>query len=267
MSLKTYSFYGKEMLKHWFVAKRLDNIHSPFLFEFCQKVIFNKSTHPKLELIHKLRETVLSDNSEFHSFDYEFYPPKPQRKDKIKNEADRTAIKKKWGRLLFYLIMNTTPKNLLEMGTNTGVSAAYQLAALETYENVKFVSIERNPDLINYASLLNNEGDHPENLEFLAGSFQKLLPVVLSKFQMLDYCFIDGDHQGQRTIEYYNLLVTKAHSKTIFVFDDINWSPEMKNSWNYICKDKKNTLCLDLFKMGIVFFNPDLSKEVIKLRA
>ena len=53
----------------------------------------------------------------------------------------------------------------------------------------------------------------------------------------------------------------KAHDQTILVFDDIYWSKEMRQAWLEICADKRISLTIDLFKMGIVFINPNNSKD------
>ena len=56
------------------------------------------------------------------------------------------------------------------------------------------------------------------------------------------------------------------NKNSIFIFDDIHWSPGMLKAWNKITTNQEVTLCVDTFKFGIVFFNPDLAKEVIKLK-
>ena len=50
----------------------------------------------------------------------------------------------------------------------------------------------------------------------------------------------------------------------IFFFDDI-WSKEMHDAWNNIVDHQKTTLTIDLFSIGVVFFNKNLSKENFKL--
>jgi len=50
------------------------------------------------------------------------------------------------------------------------------------------------------------------------------------------------------------------------IFDDIYWSEGMQQAWTEICARPEVTLSLDLFHMGVVFFNPGLTKEHYYIR-
>ncbi|MFN5069034.1 MAG: class I SAM-dependent methyltransferase, partial [Bacteroidota bacterium] len=52
---------------------------------------------------------------------------------------------------------------------------------------------------------------------------------------------------------------------TIVVFDDINYSAEMNDAWKTIICDERVTLSLNLFRIGVIFFNPSLSKQNFSL--
>ena len=105
-----------------------------------------------------------------------------------------------------------------------------------------------------------------ENIELVNDTFDHFLPKHLATTSGLDFVFFDGNHQKEATINYFNLCVKKIHNETIFVFDDIHWSEGMTNAWEVIKKNPKVTSTIDLFFMGIVFFNPDLSKENFVLK-
>jgi len=61
-------------------------------------------------------------------------------------------------------------------------------------------------------------------------------------------------------------MLSKANKNSIFVFDDIHWSDGMDKAWKYICKNSKSVVTIDLFSMGIVFFNPELNKHNYKIK-
>jgi hypothetical protein len=49
---------------------------------------------------------------------------------------------------------------------------------------------------------------------------------------------------------------------TIFVFDDIYWSPGMYSAWQKIKSDPRIRLTIDVYQFGICFFNKEkLAKE------
>jgi hypothetical protein len=62
------------------------------------------------------------------------------------------------------------------------------------------------------------------------------------------------------------MLIEKAHSESVFVFDDIHWSPEMTEAWSLIAADKRVTMSIDLFDLGIILFKNDFQKSHFRLR-
>ena len=68
-------------------------------------------------------------------------------------------------------------------------------------------------------------------------------------------------------MKYYEILKKMKSDFTILIFHDIYWSTGMKKAWNKIITDPDINLSLDLYKMGIVFFNKDiLEKQHVRLR-
>ena len=83
----------------------------------------------------------------------------------------------------------------------------------------------------------------------------------LSKTNQLDYVFFDGNHRQEPTQRYFDWCLTKAHSHSVFVFDDIHWSEGMQEAWEIIKMDEQVTCSIDLFFLGIVFFKPEMVKQ------
>ena len=102
-----------------------------------------------------------------------------------------------------------------------------------------------------------------KNVKIINSSFGDL--IEKAKHWHFNFIYFDGNHTEKATLSYFNWAVEKVSENDVFVFDDIYWSKEMHNAWRVILNHKKPTLTLDLFCMGIVFFNPNLSKQHIKL--
>ena len=51
---------------------------------------------------------------------------------------------------------------------------------------------------------------------------------------------------------------------SLMVVSDINASRESKASWKKICDHPRVTVTLDLYSLGIVFFNPKLHRKTYK---
>ena len=58
----------------------------------------------------------------------------------------------------------------------------------------------------------------------------------------------------------------QSEDESVFIFDDIYWSPEMTEAWNTIKENEKVTLTLDIFQMGIVFFRKEQTKQHFTLK-
>jgi predicted O-methyltransferase YrrM len=104
------------------------------------------------------------------------------------------------------------------------------------------------------------------NIEIIQGEFGTTLPSVLAKAIEFDYVFIDGNHKLIPTLKYFEACAQKMSANGFMVIDDINWSAEMQQAWEKIKADKRVTISVDLFMVGIVFFNKGLSKENFTVR-
>ena len=132
------------------------------------------------------------------------------------------------------------------------------LAAANSQANV--ITIEGEPSLCDIAKR-NFKQHNLTNITTIQGDIDLMLPEVLEKLPRLDIVFFDANHTYEATISYFEHCLPKAHSKTVFIFDDIHWSEEMELAWNEIRQHPKIRVDMDLFQMGITLFNPDLQKE------
>jgi hypothetical protein len=77
---------------------------------------------------------------------------------------------------------------------------------------------------------------------------------------------MDANHRFAPTINYFNLLMAKIHEQSVLVLDDIHYSREMEEAWIAIQKHPKVFLTVDIYKCGIVFFDPSFRKQHVVLR-
>jgi len=57
-----------------------------------------------------------------------------------------------------------------------------------------------------------------------------------------------------------------VHNNSIVIIDDIYWSDDMELAWQTIKNHPRVTSSIDLFHMGIIFFNTDVNKMHYKMR-
>lgn len=248
----------KQYIDYRIYSKTKYDIHSPFLFDFITKVLDDKNTYDAYALVDRYKNQLKKNKQLIEVIDYGA-PSKYSNQNKIlvHKMASNTAIHNKYGKLLFRMVKYYQPKTIIEIGTGLGISTAY-MAAANQHED--FFTLEGNPSLLEI-NTHNFKNFKFNNVNFLLGNFNKILPEILASIQNIDFAFIDGNHQKEATIRYYNLLKSKCNNNSILIFDDIRWSDEMYEAWQEIIQDNDVTLSLDLFRMGIVFFRKEIHKK------
>lgn len=170
-----------------------------------------------------------------------------------------------WGELLYFLVRDNQSKKILEIGTNVGISGTYILHAMkQNFEHFKFITMEGLVQLCDLSNEKFKSITSEHNFDVISGLYEDTFPVIIENERDFDLLFIDGNHQKEPTIMYFNELKKSMSSKAIFVFDDINYSEEMKEAWNYIKTDEKVNFSIDLYKWGILIID---ESEKIKNKA
>ena len=256
----------KQILDYTKYRIKSDNahgIHPPFLFEFYNNVIADQTPFYAYQDIESIRAKLLLTEMEITIQDHGAGSKVNNANTrKIKDIAKNTLKAPKYAQLLFRLVNRLQPKNILELGTSLGVSTLYLAAPSQ---KIKVTTVEGCPKTAKVAQI-NFDKIGYQNIKLVNDTFDHFLPAYLAKTKELDFVFFDGNHQQEATINYFNQCVEKVHHQTVFIFDDIHWSGGMTKAWETILKHPKITTTVDLFFMGIVFFNPELSKENFTLK-
>ncbi len=183
--------------------------------------------------------------------------------ESVRSIAKGSAKSPRLCRLLAATIYNFKPKTIIELGTSMGISTLYLWKELPG-DGIIW-TFEGNSALLPIAKE-NFNSSGADSIKLVEGRFNDTLPGTLSKIGQLDLAFIDGHHQYQATMGYYEMLRLKATENTILIFDDINWSEGMQQAWSEIVNKTEVTASVNLFFLGMVFFRKDLAKETFKLR-
>lgn len=249
--LKDYSLYK-------FNSTNKFGIHSPFLYEFVSKVLYENGEYYSYQLIENVRKHWLADTSKIKVIDFGAGSKifkSDQRKIK---DICKVAVKpKKYGQLLFRIANYFQPQNVIELGTSLGITTAYLASAAP---NATVISIEGDPQTYAIAQKTMRLSQ-VNNVKIINETFTKALPEVLESIDRIDLVFIDGHHDKNATLNYFQHCLVKSHEETVFIFDDINWSDGMKEVWCLIKDNPSVTVTIDLFYMGIVFLKKGLKKE------
>lgn len=253
--------YIKEFIKFRFSAKhhKGHGVHSPFVFSLIEDVLNEKNEYYAYKDIERARKNLLEDSSTIFVNDY---GTGNSRKRQV-SEIARTSLKsKKEAQMLFRFACLMQPKNILELGTSLGITTLY-LSKARTSANI--YSIEGCPNIANIAKQ-NFKNLGANNITSIVGNINTELPKVLSKIDSLDMVFFDANHTKGATLNYFYQCLEKANNNTVFIFDDIYWSEGMTEAWEEIYKHPAVTYSIDLFHLGMVFFNKEWIKSHFKVK-
>ena len=234
------------------------DLHSPFLYNFYMELI--KNEHPfsdfdELNIIRKQLQlnTTTLEITDFGAGSKKISHKGNTNKRQIKQIAKHGIAQKKQAEFLYRLLNKFNPKTIVELGTSVGLTTLYLSKALP---KSTIYTIEGCPNLFEFSKEL-FKTENANNITSINGNFNIEFPKLLQQIDSLDFLYIDGNHAYEPTINYFKLALDKKKSNSIFVFDDINWSDDMKKAWKEICEHKEVTLSLDLFYFGIVFFKTE----------
>lgn len=233
-------------------------VHSPFLYSFTQNVIYGTNDFYIFNKIEKQRKTLQQNNTTINFTDFGAGKKKQARISEI---AKTSLKRKKWAQILYRIVNFSSTQNALELGTSLGITTAY-IASVNS--QIKCISLEGSEEIANIAHTNLKKLDIT-NAYIKVGNIDKTLNKALAEIKKVDFVFFDANHRKEPTLKYFTQCLQLTHQNTIFVFDDIYWSKEMNQAWEIIKKHELVTSTIDLFEIGIVFFNKNLPKKNFKM--
>ena len=252
-----------DYIKYLLKAKDEYSLHSPFLFEFYTKVVKDKSISYSFQEIEGLRKQLLQYERIIQITDFgagsKLYLSNNR---KIKDIAKNSQKSPKLGQFLHRIIEFYNYKNILDLGTSFGLTTAYLSSKIDDNQIITFEGCQETAKVAqeNFDKLF------LKNIEIVVGNIDQTLPEKLKEISSLDFVFFDANHRFEPTIRYFEQCLAKTHGGSCFVFDDIYWSNEMKEAWQYIKNHPSVTVTLDFFWLGIVFFNKKQVKQNFVLK-
>lgn len=230
-------------------------VHSPFVFNLITRVIEECCSYYSfydIELIRKqlsFREEVIT------------YPDRQQkgklRRRTIGDIVAREAIKPKHGALLFRLTNYFKSKNILQLGPSVGLSTLY----LTSYApGLKCIALENIPEFAAIAQIAFDKAAR-NPIDLRTGNYKTLLPQALKDLKEVDFVFFNTLYEQQNNLWLFNECTKHIHDGSVFVFEGIKASRRMREFWQEICRRPEVTVTIDLYSMGIVFFNSKLHKR------
>ncbi|MEJ6980814.1 class I SAM-dependent methyltransferase [Pedobacter sp. P351] len=253
----------KSYIRHRLTAKTRHGIHSPFVYNLVDKVIYDFKPRTDYKQIEQLRKSLLSDEREITITDLGAGSHVNNNKKKLVRQLAKNALKpKKLAQLIYRISNDNKPKNIIELGTCLGLTTAYLAKAMP---GANIISIEGCPQTAEIARE-NLDKLKIGNVRLLTGNFDAIFPGIIDETDSLDFVFVDGNHRKDATLNYFNWCLSKVNSDTVLIFDDIYWSKGMEEAWEEIKANPQVSLTVDLFWIGLVYFRKGHAKEHFRIK-
>jgi len=247
---------AKKYVQYWWHASngKGHGVHSPFVFEFIIKVLNDKTKYECYQPIETLRRQLLANESVLTIEDFGAGSRTGATKQRSVQSIAAAALKpKKFAQLLHRIVRHYECRNIVELGTSLGITSSYLASSPSSH---KLYTLE-GANAIAKEAANNFQTLKLTNIEQVVGNFDETFLPLLEKAGSIDLLYIDGNHRYEPTVRYFEQAFPHLHEYSIVIFDDIHWSKEMEKAWQQVIADKRITLSIDLFFIGLVFFRKD----------
>ncbi len=246
-------------LKFLLASTNAHGVQSPFVFDLVRKCFYDRRNHLEYKIVDEFRKEMSVNQNviEVEDFGAGSTVFKSNRR-KVSDIAKNAGISRKRARLLFRIVHYYNPENILELGTSLGIATAAMAnadASITTIEGCKQTAAIAEAAFGKFGF---------RNVNLQIGSFDRVLPKFSNtKFDLI---YFDGNHRQDATLNYFEQLLSTAHNDSIWILDDIHWSPEMESAWEIIKQHPAVTVTIDTWQWGFVFFRKEQAKEDFMIR-
>lgn len=200
-------------------------IHSPFVFNFITKVIEEKT--------------------QYHAYE--------DVRNYVNRFPDFSFRENKTHRLLLKIVNYFKVKTILELGSGSGINTLYMTV---TASDIECLSVELSPVKYEKAQQLYNEWYR----NVLQSKEQ--FPIINEK---KDCIFVDLRNYKVPHNELVIYLLSLVHKDSIIIIDGIRTNRKLQTLWKMLVQQDEVIVSLDLFHLGILFFDKKYYKRNYKL--
>lgn len=258
-------FQIKSYLKFLWHSKNEHAVHSPFVFSLITKCFYEQNPKPEYLILKEYRTALLRNKNTIEVTDFGAGSKVfTSNKRAIAMIAKTAGIRQKRAELLFRITNYFQPDSILEIGTSLGLATA---ALSLGNPKAQITTLEGCPETSSIGKI-QLQKFNCDTVKFIVSEFTSYLEKrnESQNTEHFSLIYFDGNHQKQATLDYFDLLLPTITNETVWIFDDIHWSPEMEDTWEAIKKHSKVTVTIDTYQWGLVFFRQEQPKEHFTIR-
>jgi predicted O-methyltransferase YrrM len=249
---------AKAYLSYWLDAVDEHSLHSPFFFDFYTKIVKSQGDQEN-PLIENLRQKLSRDS---RKITIKELGSRASEKSRSVSEITQVSISPlKFSAMYSRMIHYFKAKTVLELGTSFGINTLY----LADNKDVEVTTLEGAAAI---AEIAQDTFEFAANdkIRLIEGNIDDTLTKYIQSVRKVDFVLMDANHRYMPTLNYFEKLTPRLTEKSVVVIDDIHYSSEMEKAWLEL---KKQTLVYgsaDLYRCGILFFDPSLNKQHVILQ-
>ena len=233
------------------------SLQSPFLYSLYLDTIKPGKPFPEQYKIEEARNDLLKNNAIIQTEVLGADSTISQHSKRSVSSIAKGGISEpKYSYLIYRLILELEAKSIWEFGTSLGINTLY----MSSIKNTHVTTFEGCSKTLEIAKTGFKKFSR-RNITCVEGNIDETILAELTKTTTLDLVFFDANHRSDPTLNYFQQCMRKSTEKSVFIFDDIHWSEEMNQTWEQIKKDPGVSVTIDLFQLGLVFFDHSLTKE------
>jgi len=251
----------KSYIKFLAKSSNQHGVHSPFVFDLVTKCFYDKKNYSAYKDLKHYKSNLLKSEESIEVTDL----GKGSRVSNaslrsIKSIAKNAGSTNKRAQLLYRLSHYFKFKDSLELGTSLGI-ATYALH--KGNPDGLISSIEGCPNISKFTTAYLKK-NNAKNISILNTDISEGLSNLNE--DTFNFVYLDGNHQKEPTLSYFEILLNHAQNDTVFIFDDIYWSKDMTEAWETIKKHPKVTVTIDCYWCGFVFIRKEQAREDFVIR-
>lgn len=255
-----FFFRIKSFFSWWLEAVDEHSLHSPFYFDLYTKQIKPGILPDQYLHIENLRQKLLTDRRYITVRD--LGSKRLKKSTRMIADIARTSLSPARYSVIYARLANHINAScIVELGTSFGINTLY----LAEKSDATVTTFEGAPAIADIAALT-FEFASKKNVDLITGNIDKTLPAFLHRVRRVDLAFMDANHRYEPTIRYFEALAKKVHERSVIVVDDIHHSAEMEKAWKEMQRHRLVYGSADLFRCGILFFDPSLNKQHVILQ-
>ncbi len=248
----------KAYINHWLDKVDEHSVHSPFFFDLYRRVVRTRHDDGEFVAIEKIRKDLFLTQTEIVVEDLGAGSSVHKGNKRRLSEISAVSVMpSEWAQLIYRLATYCESTRIIELGTSLGITSLY----LSEVSDATVYTFEGSHAIANVA-LTNFEYLDRKNIHLIEGNIDTTLAIYLEdNLTKVGLVLIDANHRYESTVRYFGMLMKRCNEKSVIVIDDIHLSSEMEKAWRELKEHSLVYGSVDLFRYGVLFFDPALNKQ------